>query len=148
MIIDKLVASVIRDDVRAIKAYPVSPALGMIKLDAMENPYRLPEALRDEIGRAISHADINRYPDPTAPTLKAMLREVFEVPPTAEIVIGNGSDELIAMLTQAIARPSATILGLEPSFVMYKINAGFSQVRYEGVSLRPDFSLDVAALLE
>ena len=82
--------STIREDVLALSAYPVSSAIGMIKLDAMENPYRLPDALREEIGRAVASAALNRYPDPTAPALKARLREVYAIPAEYEILIGNG----------------------------------------------------------
>ncbi len=67
----------VREEILALKAYSVTPAAGMIKLDAMENPYRLPEALREEVGRLVSTLPINRYPDPTAPELKARLRAAF-----------------------------------------------------------------------
>jgi histidinol-phosphate aminotransferase len=141
------VASTVRDDVRAVKAYPVLPATNMVKLDAMENPYRLPEPLRAEIAHAVGEAALNRYPDPDAPVLKALLRQVFEIPAAADILIGVGSDEIIAMASLALARDGATILSLEPSFVMYKINAQWARVRYEGFTLRPDFTLDCDAFI-
>ncbi len=50
--IDNLIANVIREDIRANSAYIVPDASGFIKLDAMENPYELPRALREELGRA------------------------------------------------------------------------------------------------
>jgi histidinol-phosphate aminotransferase len=137
----------VRDDVRAMEAYPVTPAEGMVKLDAMENPYRLPEALREQVARAVANAAMNRYPDPRAPTLQGRLREVMQVPPEAGLVLGNGSDEIISIVTQAVARPGASVLAIEPSFVMYKMSARFAQVRYIGVPLRADFSLDAAAVL-
>ena len=146
MLVD-FVSKIVRDDVRAIKAYPVAPAAGMVKLDAMENPYRLPDALRDELGRAVATAAINRYPDPAAPALKARLREVFEIPADAGILLGNGSDEIIAIVTQTLARPGAAVLAPEPSFVMYRMNAHWNHVRYVGVPLRADFSLDADAFL-
>jgi len=140
--------AVIRDDIAAMDAYPVTPAAGMVKLDAMENPYRLPEALREQIGRAVANAALNRYPDPRAPGLHARLRQVMEVPAAAGLMLGNGSDEIISIVTQAVARPGAVVLAIEPSFVMYKMSARFAQLRYVGVALRPDFSLDVPAMLE
>jgi histidinol-phosphate aminotransferase len=138
---------VVRDDVRSIHAYPVASATGMVKLDAMENPYRLPDPVRAELARAIAAAEVNRYPDPSAPGLKAALRETMGIPAACEVLLGNGSDEIIAIATLALARPGAVVLAVEPSFVMYRMNAGFAHCRYESVSLRADFTLDVEAVL-
>ena len=137
----------IRDEIRALSAYHVPDASGYVKLDAMENPYRLPDALRDEIARLAADADINRYPDAAATQLKARLRESQGIGPDMDILLGNGSDEIIQILAMAIAKPGATILGLEPSFVMYKMIAAFTAVHYVGVPLKPDFTLDAGATL-
>ena len=137
----------IRNEIRSLAAYPVPNATGMVKLDAMENPYALPAALREELGRIAQDAAINRYPDATAKALKARLRSTMQVPAGMEILLGNGSDELIQILAMAIAKPGATILSLEPSFVMYKMIAAFAGVSYVGVALRPDFTLDLDATL-
>jgi histidinol-phosphate aminotransferase len=137
----------VREEIFALKAYPVAPATGMIKLDAMENPYRLPEPLREEIARLVAALPINRYPDPTAPELKARLREVFEIPRESGLMIGNGSDEIIQIVSQALARPGATLLAPEPSFAMYRMNATFTGMRYAGVPLAADFTLDLQRFL-
>ncbi len=137
----------IRDEIRALAAYHVPDASGYVKLDAMENPYRLPEALRAEIAELAANAEINRYPDAAASRLKARLRESQGIADNMDILLGNGSDEIIQMLAMAIARPGATILGLEPSFVMYRMIAAFTGVHYVGVPLKPDFTLDLDATL-
>jgi histidinol-phosphate aminotransferase len=138
---------IIRDEIRALKAYPVPPSAGMVKLDAMENPYRLPAELRARIARLVEDADLNRYPDAGARELKAALRESLAVPEGIELLLGNGSDELIQMLIMAVARPGAVVLGVEPSFVMFRMVAAFAGARYVGVDLREDFSLDAGRLL-
>jgi len=140
-------AQIIRADIAALSAYHVPPAAGMVKLDAMENPYPLPAALRAEIGDLCAGAEINRYPDPSAAALRARLAEVMGLPAGMELMLGNGSDELIQILALAVARPGAVLLGVEPSFVMYRMIATFAGLRYVGVPLAPDFSLDRAALL-
>jgi len=137
----------IRDEIRALTAYHVPPSAGMVKLDAMENPYRLPAALRDRLGRLVEEAALNRYPDPAASALKACLRDALEVPDGMELLLGNGSDELIQILTMAVARPGSAVLGVEPSFVMFRMIAAFAGARYVGVNLRADFSLDIEAVL-
>ena len=132
----------VREEILALTAYPVGAAGGMIKLDAMENPYALPEALRREIAELVANAPVNRYPDPEAPRLKARLREVMAIPEGSGILIGNGSDEIIQIIVQALARPGAALLAPDPTFVMYRMDAIFSRMRYVGVPLNADFSLD------
>lgn len=143
---------IIREEVRAAASYHVPDASGMVKLDAMENPYRLPEDVRGQIGAIVAHAEVNRYPDAGASRLKARLRATFGIPGDMGLILGNGSDEIIQMLMLATARPGAVALGLEPSFVMFKLIAAYCGTRFVGVSLGPDFSLDadrmVAALEE
>jgi histidinol-phosphate aminotransferase len=139
-------ATLVRDDILALRAYHVVPATGMVKLDAMENPYRLPEALRGELGRRLADVAINRYPDPTGQHLKQKLRTAMAIPAGLDILLGNGSDELLQLLSLALARPGAAVLSLEPSFSMYRMCATFAGMRYAGVPLRQDFTLDEDAL--
>lgn len=138
---------IIRDDIRALTAYHVPDSSGMVKLDAMENPYGLPPALRARIARLVEDATLNRYPDPGAGQLKARLRESFAAPEAAELLLGNGSDEILQVLVLAAARPGAVVLGVEPSFTMFRMISAFAGVRYVGVELRDDFALDVGRIL-
>jgi len=138
---------IIRDEIRALKAYHVPDSLGMVKLDAMENPYRLPPVLRGRLARLVEEAALNRYPDPAASGLKAGLRHALEIPDGMELLLGNGSDELIQMLIMAVAKPGAVVLGVEPSFVMFRMIATFAGARYVGVDLHDDFSLDIERVL-
>lgn len=138
---------IIRDEIRALSAYHVPDSTGMVKLDAMENPYRLPSELRVRLARLIEEAPLNRYPDPDAATLKSRLRQALGVPDGMELLLGNGSDELIQMLVLAGARPGAGVLGLEPSFTMFRMISTFVGARYIGVDLREDFALDAERML-
>jgi histidinol-phosphate aminotransferase len=138
---------IIRDEVRAMSAYHVPDSAGMVKLDAMENPYRLPSQLQAEIGRLVETAAFNRYPDSGAARLKARLREVMDIPAAADVMVGNGSDEIIQILILATARPGASVLGLEPSFAMFRLIATFCGVRFIGVPLDSDFTVDTERAL-
>ncbi|MFS8086299.1 MAG: histidinol-phosphate transaminase [Acidobacteriota bacterium] len=140
-------AELVRPEIRAINAYHVAPAVGMIKLDAMENPYRLPEALRAELGRELAEVAINRYPDAGGAAVKTALRAALGIDQRFPLILGNGSDELIQIIALSLAKPGAAMLAVEPSFVMYRANAMLAQLRYVGVPLRPDFTLDTAAVL-
>ena len=139
---------IIRDEIRALSAYHVPSSQGMIKLDAMENPYGLPPELQAEIAELVAGAPINRYPDPSAEGLKATLREAMSLPAGLEIMLGNGSDELIQIIAMAVAKPGAVLLSIEPSFVMYRMIATFTGMKYVGVPLNADFTLDLHQILK
>ncbi|AOZ50691.1 histidinol-phosphate transaminase [Chromobacterium vaccinii] len=141
------VQQLVRPEIAAIGAYHVADASGFIKLDAMENPWPLPVELQHELAAELAQVALNRYPDANGGGLKDDLRAAFAIPAAADIVLGNGSDELITLVSQALARPGAKLLALEPSFVMYKMNALFSGLQYVGVPLNGDFTLDLPATL-
>ena len=143
----KLPKDLVREEVLALTAYHVGEAAGMVKLDAMENPYTLPQELRREIAELAAGAAINRYPNPHAPELKARLRQAMAIPEASDILLGNGSDEIVHIMVQALARPGAVVLAPEPTFVMYRMYALVNRMRYVGVPLAPDFTLDCARFL-
>ena len=136
------VAATVRDEIRATAAYPVSTTAGMIELHANENPWPLPAALRGEIAAIVAEAAVNRYPNGAGDRVKRALATALPVPPGAAIVLGNGSDELIQIVTTAVARPGACVLAPDPTFVMYRIYALHAGMRYVPVPLRGDFTLD------
>lgn len=142
-----LVSQLIRPEILALNAYHVPESVGYIKLDAMENPYLIPQALRAEIAASVSLAAINRYPDPNPQCLKQKIRTLLQLPREMHVLLGNGSDELIQLLLMALNKPGVTILSVEPSFVMYKMVATFLGVRYVGVPLAKNFALDMDAML-
>lgn len=135
----------VRPEILALKAYHVAPAEGMVKLDAMENPYPLPERVRRELAEVLSRVDLNRYPDPEAPKLRALIARRMGVPAGMEVLLGNGSDDLIQIVTLALARPGAVMMYPGPTFVMYAMNATFFGLRAIAAGLREDFSLDPRA---
>lgn len=144
-------ANFIRDDIKAMSAYRIADLPeGFIKLDAMESPYhpfaRFPE-LSNEWLRLIAQAQIHLYPNPAASGLQETLRKAFDIPESAAIALGNGSDELIQFMTLLVAQSGATMLAVEPSFVMYRHNAELYGMNYVGVPLNEDFTLDLPAVL-
>jgi len=137
----------IRPVIKNIQAYQVADASGLIKLDAMENPYPLADGLKRQLQARLSAAELNRYPDPSASLLRDKLRQIMLVPEGKSIVLGNGSDELIQMLAMAVAdhdsEQGVCLLSFDPGFVMYKMIADFVGIKYVGVALRENFSLDM-----
>ncbi len=147
--IDNLIANTIRPEIRADAPYHVSESSGLIKLDAMENPYQLPEHLREELGQRLAGAVLNRYPVPTYATLKQKLCSRMGVPAGYDVILGNGSDELISMMASAVSGPGhrPVIMAPVPAFVMFARTAMLAGCEFVGVPLRADLSLDKEAML-
>jgi histidinol-phosphate aminotransferase len=128
---------------------PVPPRV-IAKLDANELPYALPAELRAELGRVLAEVAIERYPDPTARRLRAVLAGQLGVAGD-QLVFGNGSDELIALLCAAFAAPRgarpAAVLYPVPTFVYYKFAAIMRGVEAIEVPLTEAFELDEAAMI-
>jgi histidinol-phosphate aminotransferase len=140
-------AKVVRQDVRSMHAYAIQESSGLIKLDAMENPFRLPEALQRELGERLGLVAINRYPNRCVADVIAALTRYVDLPAGCKLMLGNGSDELIALLALACDVPGATIVAPVPGFVMYEMSARLQGVRFVGVPLTPRFDLDLDAML-
>ncbi len=137
----------LRPDVRAMHAYAVQDCTGMVKLDAMENPYQLPPALQAELGQRLGALAVNRYPGARIDDLRAALARHVALPSGCALLLGNGSDELISLLALACAMPGASVLAPVPGFVMYAMSAQLQGLAFHGVPLTPDFELDEAGML-
>lgn len=138
----------VRPEIRALSAYHVPDASRYIKLDAMESPYRWPTEQVAQWQAILADVEINRYPDPSASELKLALRQTMSIPAGAEIILGNGSDEIIQMLMLAMCGENRTVLSVEPGFVMYHMVSTFTGMHYVGVPLNADFSLNRQAVLD
>ena len=146
--LDELIATRIRQDVQGMHAYAVQDSKGLVKLDAMENPHRLPAALRRQLGERLAEVALNRYPGDRVGDLKRALARHAGLPDGFGLMLGNGSDELISLLALACDLPGATIVAPAPGFVMYAMSAQLQGLKFVGVDLTPDFELDEAAMLE
>jgi histidinol-phosphate aminotransferase len=140
-------ARLIRHDVQGMHAYAVQPSAGLIKLDAMENPHRLSPSLQRELGERLGAVAINRYPGDRVHTLHEALARHAQVPAGFDLMLGNGSDELISLLAMACDVPGASILAPVPGFVMYGMSAQLQGLKFVPVDLTPDFELDERAML-
>lgn len=136
----------VRSEIRALTAYHVPNASGLIKLDAMENPYTWPQAMVENWLEVLRGVSLNRYPDPSAARLTDRLRSTFQLPKESSVLLGNGSDELIQMVLMAMAGSGRVVLAPEPTFSMYRIICASTGLTYAGVPLKEDFSLDVEAI--
>lgn len=137
----------LRSDIQAINAYHVPPSGDMVKLDAMESPFPLPDDLIGQYLAYLADSELNRYPNPGAEELNQTLRQLMDIADDFGVLLGNGSDELIQLLALA-CETNDTILSVEPSFVMYDMIAKFTRLNYQGVALTKDYQLDLELMLQ
>ncbi len=159
--LDPKLQRLIRRDVQSLHAYAIQNSAGMVKLDAMENPHRLPLALQTALGQRLGALALNRYPGDRVNDLRHALASYARMPAGFDIMLGNGSDELISLLALACAVPArapgelnsasdckpASVLAPVPGFVMYAMSAQLQGLAFHGVPLTEDFELDEAAML-
>jgi histidinol-phosphate aminotransferase len=139
----------IRQDVQSMHAYAIQDSIGMVKLDAMENPHRLPAELQEALGKRLGALALNRYPDGRVNDLRHALAAYAHMPEGCDIMLGNGSDELISLLAMAcdvaldpVTGKKPVILAPLPGFVMYAMSAALQGLDFVGVPLTADFELD------
>ncbi|PQA76247.1 histidinol-phosphate transaminase [Rhodoferax sp. TS-BS-61-7] len=152
--VSALIQRRIRQDVLGMHAYAIQDSKGMVKLDAMENPHRLPAELQEALGKRLGALALNRYPDGRVNDLRQALAAYAGMPEGFDIMLGNGSDELISLLAMACdvpvasGQPKPAILAPLPGFVMYAMSAQLQGLSFVGVPLTADFELDVPAMVQ
>jgi len=135
----------IRKDIKALSAYHVPDSTGLIKLDAMENPFSLPDDLREAWAKELSQVEINRYPDADMLALREKIAEQEGLQPE-QVLLGNGSDEIIQMLL--LANEPGVCVTPTPTFVMYELISQWLKRSVASVPLQKDFSLDANQFLQ
>lgn len=129
----------VRENVRELKPYSsardeyISDGSKMVFIDANESPYS---------------NGVNRYPDPHQRQLKTLLAQTFSLSP-ANILLGNGSDEVLDLIYRAFCEPHIdNIITMPPTYGMYKVLAGINAIENKEVLLTESFELNVDKILE
>ncbi len=153
--LQNIILARIRQDVQSMHAYAIQDSAGMVKLDAMENPFNLPPGLQEQLGQRLGALALNRYPDGRVNQLRAALAAHAGMPEGFDIMLGNGSDELISLLAMACDVPPSAANGFKPAgilaplpgFVMYAMSAQLQGLAFHGVPLTAEFELDGPGML-
>ncbi len=135
----------IKPEVRGLRPYEAEPSGPRIRLDANESAFDFPEELKREIWETFAQAAWNRYPDSECRELRKALAEREGVS-AHQVLLGNGSDEIIRDLLVCFGGPGTRTVFPTPTFSMYRlltIALGGTPV---GVPLQADWSLDAPAL--
>ena len=110
------------DRFKNFKEYKTETTPAKIKLSSNENPFYLPDELKEKIASEIKKLSFNRYPDPTYKSLKEVIAQFYNLSPK-NIVLGNGSDELIDILVKAVGDLKNPVMFPVPTFPMYKVSS-------------------------
>ena len=130
--------TIIRENVKAMKPYSsardeyVSDGSKMVFLDANENPF---------------YNGVNRYPDPQQRSLKEVIASQKGIE-ASQILLGNGSDEVLDLLFRAFCQPQQdNILTLPPTYGMYTVLANLNEIEERKTELLPNFQPNVEGIL-
>jgi histidinol-phosphate aminotransferase len=134
------ITDLVRSDVAELKPYIVKDVPHRVKMDANENPYEMPDNIRESIAKEIYNHNFNRYPDPSATELRQALSSELGVS-ASNLAIGNGSDELISYIISAFGGQGAGVIFPTPTFSIYGIFANVWGTRAVDVPLSEDFEL-------
>jgi histidinol-phosphate aminotransferase len=144
-------SSLLRPELAELSSYlPADHPDIEVRLDANEAPHNVSPAVSDAVARAVSRTALERYPDARMRELKARIAERTGARPE-ELLVGTGSDEVIAILLTAMGRPrdkapQSMVLVPTPTFVMYRISARAHGHRPVEVPLDSAWDLDVSSM--
>lgn len=138
-------ALLVRPAVRALAAYHLDRVPCRFKLDQNECPWEPPRRLKREAAAALAAARWARYPDFHGDALRAAVGRRCGWP-AGGVLVGNGSNELLATALAAVAGAGDEVLGLAPSFGLYPALAERSGARYRALGPRPDLALPLDEL--
>jgi len=134
-----------REDLKTLVPYNAPACSGVIKLADNENPYDFPPEVKAQIFQEIASRDFNRYPDTNASRLREKLAAYTGVQPE-NIMVGNGSDELILTIMLAFGTGAAFAVAT-PTFSMYGLHGRVAFSKEIKVPRLEDFSIDIEALV-
>ena len=132
-----------RENITAMTGYvPGEQPRGMaklIKLNTNENPFPCSPKVKAAIGHAVQ-AGLQKYPDPLATAFRQRAGEFFNVDPDW-ILCGNGSDDILTIVTRALVNPGDVVRYPNPSYVLYKTLAEIQGAERDVVNFEPDWTL-------
>jgi len=145
--VSKPVLELIRSEVRSLQEYHVAAPPSRIKLNQNESSVELPNEVREEILDRLRAMPWSRYPQ-TQAKLTTALRDALELPDGTELLVGNGSNELIQALLVAVLEPGVNIVIPEPTFLLYQQFAAILGASVIKVPLDPDLTCNGDRILE
>jgi len=135
----------LRPDLKHLQAYQTAEGVANIRMDANENPFPWPEGMKEEVYN--STIEFNRYPDGAAKALRQAIASYNKVDWT-EVLVGNGSDELIQLILSTFAGSGSSLILHPPTFSMYWAAAAITGTSVEEIPLLGGIELDTERILK
>lgn len=132
---------------KSLKAYRTETTEARVRLSSNELPYDLPDELKKRVAEELKKVSLNRYPDPNSTELKEVISEFFGVDPE-NLILGNGSDELIYYLSISIGEFDQAVYIPVPTFPMYEISSDVFGRPKVTVRLDETFDIDLEESLK
>lgn len=139
------IQDMVKKNIRELKAYKPEEILCPIRMEANENPFTINSSLKDRVLESISRISLNRYPDSLATDLRKQISAKSGIKPE-NIIVGNGSDELIQMLITAFCENEDKVLFPVPTFSMFGIIAKSFGVNTIEIPLDSEWDIDLAEI--
>jgi histidinol-phosphate aminotransferase len=111
-----------------------------VKLNTNENPYPPSPAVFEAIRSTLTGDRLRKYPDPNGTLFRQTAGKVLDVDPDA-ILIGNGSDDILTIVTRTFVPPGGLVVSPTPSYILYRSLAGIQGAVFRTVPYRADWSL-------
>lgn len=141
-----MIETMIKESIKGLKEYNPNNYDCKYKLDANESPFNMPQRVIDSVTERLKSMPFNRYPDPQAIKLKQYIAAYNDMK-EENIIVGNGSDEMIGMIVNTFVDKGEVVLTHSPTFPMYRIYSIISDARYEEIPSSVDFKVDIDKLI-
>jgi len=133
----------VRPNIRAMAGYVPGeqPRDGeYVKLNTNENPYPPSPRVFEAIRAALTGDKLRKYPEPLGDTFRQAAGKVLGVPP-ASILLGNGSDDVLTILTRTFVPEGGLIASPTPSYILYRSLAEIQGARFQPFPFADDWLL-------
>lgn len=132
---------------KKVEAYDPIEGDYKIRLDANESYFNINEKLGGKISEEINKLSLNRYPDPMASDAVKAFSAYYDVPEKF-VTAGNGSDELISIITSCFLEKNDKILTLSPDFSMYAFYSSMYELKVETLPKEPSLQINIPKVIE
>lgn len=130
---------------RLLTPYEPNTASCVVRLDANESFYNLPETVVSELKVSLDTLDFNRYPDPNATALCTAFADIYDLD-AHNVVAANGSDELLSIIANSLMSTGDVVITTAPDFSMYAFYGSLAELVPVSVAKRADFTIDFSLL--
>src|SRR5688572_15655550 len=133
----------LRPSIRAMAGYTPGEQPrdeGIVKLNTNENPYAPSPRVREAVEEYLRDGRLRKYPDPLGTAFRKAAGGVLGVDPDS-ILVGNGSDDILTILTRAFVPDNGVVVSPAPSYLLYKTLADIQGARFQTVPFTADWGL-------